>query len=459
MQTRLLMLNLRVIEDVVIVRQRARQIAALLKFDIHGQTRIATSVSEMARNASQYAGGGQVEFSLDAVTPPGRFVMKIVDQGSGINNLAIILAGDYHSETGMGVGIVGVRRIMDHFSIQSDKTGTTVQLEMNLPVISLPLTSQYLTEIINELARYRPNNAVEAIQQQNQELLQALDQINQARNELEQRVQERTLQLTAANQALLEESIERTKAQAWIRQHQQALADVDRINSMGEMASALAHEINQPLASVVTFTKGCVHRLKNGKYQLNEIIDAMQEAASQAERAGQIVHRIKDFAKRGKLIFEKVEINPFIKDILKLMQDNFDAHKITVKINFMENLMTAYIDKLHIERVITNLLCNAIEAMVEAKTEFPHLLLSTQQSNDETIEINIEDNGPGFKEGQLNSIFEPYFTTKAKGLGLGLAICRTIVEAHHGHLSARSNLTGGACFTVKIPTEENKHEQ
>src|SRR5215470_19438212 len=180
----LLSLQLRHERDVVLARQRARQIAALIGFQGQDQTRLATAVSEIARNAVAYAGGGKIEFLIEGNTAPQVFAMRVSDQGPGIADLPSILAGVYRSPTGMGLGILGARRLMDHLDITSTPGGTSVVLKRIVPRHVGLIGSQAIARIVAELAKRASSGPVEEVQRQNQELLRTLEELNTRQEEL-----------------------------------------------------------------------------------------------------------------------------------------------------------------------------------------------------------------------------------------------------------------------------------
>src|ERR1700688_3200092 len=164
--------------DTVAARQRARQIALLLGFDRQDQTRISTAVSEIARNAFNYAGGGRVEYLIEGRVAPQLFLIKVTDAGKGIRDLSSVLDGTYQSQTGMGLGIVGARRLMDQFQIESDpKHGTTIWLKKLLPKRAPLLREADIGKLADALAREAPQDAFHELQHQNQELIRALEEI------------------------------------------------------------------------------------------------------------------------------------------------------------------------------------------------------------------------------------------------------------------------------------------
>src|SRR5215510_3360574 len=172
--------------DVVVARQRARQIAGLLGFDSQDQSRIATAVSEIARNAFNYAGGGRVEFQVEGEAIQQSLLIEVKDQGPGIAELESVLQGQYRSATGMGLGIMGARRLMDVCEISSSReSGTSVLMKKNLPKIVPIVTVERMRTLTDQLASERPQSPLEEIQQQNGELLRLLDELRRRQDDME----------------------------------------------------------------------------------------------------------------------------------------------------------------------------------------------------------------------------------------------------------------------------------
>ena len=244
----LLRLEVRLEHDIVLARQRARQIADLLDFEVQDQTRIATAVSEIARNALQYGGGGMVEFLVDAQLPPA-FLIRISDQGPGIGDLPSILDGRYVSSTGMGVGIVGARRLMDRFAIESvPGVRTTVLLGKNLPRNAPVLTPAHLARVAEELARRMPHDPFAEVRQQNQELMQALEELGH-----------RQEQLTQVNREL--EDTNRGVVALYAELDEKA----DYLKRASEMKSTflsnMSHEFRTPLNSILSLARILLDRI------------------------------------------------------------------------------------------------------------------------------------------------------------------------------------------------------
>lgn len=259
-------------------------------------------------------------------------------------------------------------------------------------------------------------------------------------------------------EAFLQETInDQIQTEEKLRHYREQMAQVVQSNSLGEMASSLAHEINQPLAAIAAYVNGCIKRLKNKKVVTPDIIEILHETVLQAERAGEVVHRIKRFVRKGELFYETVNPNSLIEEIIHMAKQELkkEATKIVYVSN--KNLPDIDIDKIQIQQVILNLIRNAHEAMQEVKTPNPQIVIeikdeSLQKENPTNhISISIKDNGPGFLNSIADHLFDLYFTTKPHGMGLGLAISRSIVEAHSGQLSASRLPEGGSIFEFALP--------
>ncbi len=249
---------------------------------------------------------------------------------------------------------------------------------------------------------------------------------------------------------------EQVQAEEKFRAYQKQLAETIRSNSLGEMASSLAHEINQPLTAISAYVKGCVRRLENKNEVTPEIMDILIEASNQAERAGAVVHRIKNYVRQGELFYENIDINTIIAQAIHLITQEVQDLNLKILYTPTNDVFELRIDRIQIEQVILNLLRNAIEAMQEVKTPEPQITIQVNTQKESYLTVQIIDNGPGFSAQIADHLFDSYFTTKTQGMGLGLAICRSIIEAHSGQLSASQLATGGSCFQFDLPIKE-KH--
>lgn len=214
----------------------------------------------------------------------------------------------------------------------------------------------------------------------------------------------------------------------------QQLAHVFRLSTMEEMASGMAHEISQPLGAIVNYTRGCVRHLENSDHDRDQLRAVMEKAVAQAERAGEIIQRLKNFFCKGQLVKTPCKINNIVRETAGLMKHELTTSKTKIEFDLDKNVPFIFIDKIQIQQVILNLIQNAIEAMHEVRAKDKRIYILTAATPD-TIEVTLRDSGPGFSKEVENKVFTPFFTTKAHGRGMGLAICRSIIEAHGGQFS------------------------
>ncbi len=214
----------------------------------------------------------------------------------------------------------------------------------------------------------------------------------------------------------------------------QQLAHVFRLSSMEEMASGMAHEISQPLSAIVNYTRGCVRHLDNSDHDRDQLRSVMEKAVAQAERAGEIIQRLKNFFCKGQLVKTPCKMNNLVRETVGLMKHELTNSKTKIDFDFDKNIPFIFIDKIQIQQVILNLIQNAIEAMHEVRAKEKRISIQSTSTPD-TIEITLRDTGPGFPKDLIYKVFMPFFTTKAHGRGMGLAICRSIIEAHGGQFT------------------------
>ncbi len=231
----------------------------------------------------------------------------------------------------------------------------------------------------------------------------------------------------------------------------QQLAHVFRLSTMEEMASGMAHEISQPLAAIVNYTRGCVRHLEKNHYDHDQLKNVMEKAATQAERAGEIIQRLKNFFCKGQLIKTSCMMNNVIRETTSLMKNELMQSKTKIEFDFDKNIPLIFIDKIQIQQVMLNLIQNAIESMTQNHIKEKRIHIHTITASSETIETTITDSGPGFSKEVINKVFMPFFTTKAHGRGMGLAICRSIIEAHGGEFTINPNTSGKSWIRFSLP--------
>lgn len=238
------------------------------------------------------------------------------------------------------------------------------------------------------------------------------------------------------------------------KEHLEKLAHVTRLGLMGEMASGIAHEVNQPLSAVVNYTQVCLQFIQNENPDLAKIGEIMHKANQQALKAGQIIHSMREFVKPRKIHRSTVDINALIYDAISIFESDFKQHLVAMRFELTKNLPHVYIDQVQIEQVILNLIRNSIDALKELP-QFTQRQLSIETTLNDLnyVVVRVKDNGPGLTPFQRGKILTPFFTTKASGMGMGLSISRSLVEAHHGTLHFNSKEDKGTTFYFTLPTE------
>jgi two-component system sensor histidine kinase TtrS len=260
--------------------------------------------------------------------------------------------------------------------------------------------------------------------------------------------------LKASKESLEQEIKERQHAQEQTLNHQAELAHVARLSTMGEMASGLAHELNQPLSAIHTYVQGCIRRINMGNNDSEAIINALQLTAQQAHRAGGIIRRLRSFVRKGESHKTYTEINHIVNEVTSFLDTQLKNKKVSLSVELEDELPPVLADIIQIEQVLINLLKNGIESMSDM--DEPQIKVLTRRFNSNLVELCVIDSGHGISEDKLKRIFNPFFTTKSSGMGMGLSISSSIIEAHEGKLYAENNPDKGArfCFTLPI-TEEH----
>ncbi|HEY5958840.1 MAG TPA: ATP-binding protein [Polyangiaceae bacterium] len=441
-----LTLELRLERDVVAARQRARQISSLLGFDTQDQTRISTAVSEMARNAFKYAGGGRIEFSVNANEPPTLFI-RLVDQGPGIPNLSEILDGRYHSNTGMGLGILGSQRLMDVCEIEATPGhGTKVLLGKRLPKHGAPLTAEVLAHVAEELARQRPSDPIEEIQQQNRELLRTLEDLREERERLAQvnRELEETNRGVVALYAELDERAD----------YLQRANDIKT-----RFLSNMTHEFRTPLNSITSLTRILLQKLDGELTSEQE--KQVRFIQKSADSLSELVNDLLDLAKveAGKILVRPTEwtvANLFgtLRGMLRPLLSQNSAVDLVFEDPKADLVLNT--DESKVSQVLRNFISNALKY-----TERGVVRVSARRGAGNTIVFLVNDTGIGIAETDQLRIFEEYsqidnpLQQRLRGTGLGLPLSRKLAGLLGGSVGVQSRPGEGSTFFAIIPVEFN----
>src|SRR5215471_3678 len=243
---------------------------------------------------------------------------------------------------------------------------------------------------------------------------------------------------------------ESQKTEARLQELQAEIVHISRLTAMGEMASALAHELNQPLSAIANYMKGMRRLLEDGSDERSAMLrDAMEKAAEQAVRAGQIIHRLRDFLARGDSEGRVESVNKLVEEASALALVGAKDRGVRVRFQFDPAVDPVLVDKVQIQQVLLNLIRNAIEAMEGCDER--ELLVSAGPAGNGMVAISVADTGTGIAPDLAGQLFQPFVTTKPHGTGVGLSISRTIIEAHGGEIEARPNPAGGTIFRFTLP--------
>ncbi|MET0047091.1 MAG: PhnD/SsuA/transferrin family substrate-binding protein [Sedimenticola sp.] len=252
---------------------------------------------------------------------------------------------------------------------------------------------------------------------------------------------------------------ERKQAEEEARQHQMDLAHVARLSTMGEMASGIAHEINQPLTAIATNAHACIRMLEAGGEQNERIADVVEKIGSQAERAGEIIRQLRQFVRKEQPQLSAVNLNELIDEVVTLLKPEARRADVRIELDLEQEISTVLAQHIQIDQVILNLARNAIEAMEDMLKGDRVLTITTRQGGKNAVIVTVADTGPGLSEEVREQVFNPFVTTKPSGMGLGLSISQGIIDAHKGRLYVDSNPGEGAVFRFMLPVTEEKADE
>lgn len=428
-------------QDIVRARQRARHIARLVGFDRQAQTSIATAVSEVARNTVTYGGGGGLTFALLGDPPAQSLTMTFRDQGPGIADLESILGGTYISPTGMGIGLIGTRRLMDRFEIDSGPTGTLVRFGKYLPR-GTAANDMSVGRVASDLARSGPEVLVEEVLAQNRDLLTTMADLETARAELS----ELNAELDSTNRGVL-------ALYAELEQRADELKRASEVKS--QFLSAVSHELRTPLNSITALTRMLADQTDG---PLNE--EQQRQLSYVRQSADTLTRLVNDLLDLAKVEAGRIDVHPVkveVSELLSALRGIMKPLQISAEVDLVFRDLTGglllYTDEGKLQQILRNLVSNALkytergEVSVTAATPVPG-----------RVEFVVRDSGIGIPDQERERIFDEFvqirnpLQTRTKGSGLGLPLSRKLAGIMGGVITVESEAGKGSAFTLDLPT-------
>ncbi len=243
------------------------------------------------------------------------------------------------------------------------------------------------------------------------------------------------------------------RAEQESRQHQAELVHVSRLSTMGEVATGMAHELNQPLSAIVNYANGCTRRMQSGAGQTEELVGALGQITAQAQRASEIIRRLRALVGKQPPIRADADLNHLVREVCSFVEFETAKLGLQIELDLAAEPIPVHVDLVQIEQVLLNLVRNALDALEEAPAQGRRLSIRTRAQGSEA-RVSVEDNGPGVAPERLARLFDPFFTTKEGGMGMGLPISQTIVENHDGRIWAESEPGRGTVFHLALPCSE-----
>ena len=442
MKSKLLRMDVRYELDVVLARQRARTIAAALKFDVQAQTRIATAVSEVVRNAFQYAGGGSIDFEIENGAER-MLLISVRDSGRGIPNLDEILGGKYVSKTGMGLGMIGAKRLLDHFQVETNNaSGTVVVLGKIIPDKFTRLGNTELNALLATIERKPSENPYEELQQQNKELMRTLEELRARQAELAQlnRELDETNRGVVALYAELNDKADFLQRASELKSH---------------FLSNMSHEFRTPLNSILALSQILIDRMDG------DLTPEQEKQVTFMRRSAQdLTDLVNDLLDLAKVEAGKVTIRPAKFSVeslfaaLRGMLRPLLAQNSSVSLVFEDpvGIPELYTDEAKVSQVLRNFISNALKF-----TERGEVRISVRTGHDETVVFSVADTGIGISPADQDRIFQEWEQVEgklqktAKGTGLGLPLSRKLAQLIGGDVYVKSQVGLGSTFFVAVP--------
>lgn len=437
-------------QDIVTARQRARQLSSFLHFHPQDQSRLATAVSECARNIYQYAGEGAVEFAIDLGASPQVLWVTASDNGPGIPNLDEVLGGAYQSRTGMGIGLIGTRRLMSNFHIESTVgRGTTIRFGKQIPQTPELLTLKDLGSLCERLSQERQGGTFDELQRQNRDLLHALETLRIRETELEQRTNE----LFRLNLELEETNRGVVALYGELDEKAIALRRADEMKS--HFLRHVSHEFRTPLNSILALARILLDRTDGPlePEQEKQVAYISKAAADLTEMVNDLLDLAKVESGKAELRLAKLEVAQVLGAVRALMRPLVTNDSVRLVFQESSPGLSIETDESKLSQILRNLISNALKF-----TPAGSVTVSASLSPDgEAIRFIVKDTGIGIAPEDQERIFQEFaqvespLQRKVKGTGLGLPLSRKLADLLSGTLQVTSQPGSGSTFTLSLP--------
>jgi two-component system, LuxR family, sensor kinase FixL len=250
---------------------------------------------------------------------------------------------------------------------------------------------------------------------------------------------------------------ESKRSQDALERAQTELAHINRVMTLGELTASIAHEVNQPLTGIVTSSAACLRLIDRGSLDLTELREALQSIINDAMRASDVVQRTRALSKKSDPQRVPLDVNDIIRDAIRLLRREFSHHHAFVHQELTPTAPQIIGDRIQLQQVIINLVMNGLEAMADVIERPRRIVIRSSQTEPDRVLVEIQDAGPGVEPENLDRLFNAFFSTKPNGMGMGLSICRSIVQAHGGKIWASSNPDGGSTFRLTLLCAVDTH--
>ena len=251
---------------------------------------------------------------------------------------------------------------------------------------------------------------------------------------------------------------ERKRMEHELQRNREELAHVTRVSTVGELTTSVAHELNQPLGAILSNAEAAEMFLMADPPALDEVRDILADIRKDDQRASEVIRRMRNLLRKHDLAPKSIEINEALEEVLKVLSIDASARKVAMKFERTAGLPRVWCDPVHFQQVVLNLVLNGMDAMAGLPERARQVVIRTGPNGNGTVKVAVSDSGPGIPVDSLPKLFEPFFTTKKEGMGMGLSIARTIVEAHHGQIWAENNSEVGATFYFTVPVDGAREE-